>query len=83
MHLPLADTTEIPTLVAAMIPHALRHGAIHGALGTREPGQAMILVAPHNPTPLLREIEARDEEYTVEYLQEGPDDWHLKFTRVS
>lgn len=86
MQLPLADAREVddvPTLNAAIIPHAVRHGAIHGALGTRNVGEAMILIAPHNPLPLLREIEARDETFELEYLQEGPTDWHIKFTRTA
>lgn len=74
---------QVPTLNASEIPHAVRHGAIHGALGTRNVGEAMILIAPHNPLPLLREIEARDETFELEYLQEGPTDWHIKFTRTA
>lgn len=84
--LPIANAHEInetPTLNAAIIPHALRHGAIHGALGTRGVGEAMILIAPHDPLPLLREIEAREENFEVAYLQEGPHDWRLKFTRTA
>lgn len=73
---------DIPVLDACVIPHALRHGAIHGALGTRRVGQAMILVAPHNPLPLLAEIDRRPEQFEREYVKEGPDNWHIKFTRT-
>lgn len=86
MQLPISaagQAGQIPTLNASEIPHAVRHGAIHGALGTRNVGEAMILIAPHNPLPLLREIEARDETFELEYLQEGPTDWHIKFTRTA
>lgn len=78
----LAHSNEVPTLNAIVIPHAIRHGAIHGALGSREVGQSMILIAPHNPLPLLAEVEARDEDFTIEYLIEGPE-WHIKFTRTA
>ncbi|MBD8030941.1 DUF2249 domain-containing protein [Corynebacterium gallinarum] len=86
MQLPISaagQAGQVPTLNASEIPHAVRHGAIHGALGTRNVGEAMILIAPHNPLPLLREIEARDETFELEYLQEGPTDWHIKFTRTA
>ena len=65
------------------IPHSIRHGAIHGALSTRDVGDALILIAPHNPLPLLREVEARDDTFALEYLQEGPDVWRIKFTRTA
>lgn len=74
---------EIPTLQANLIPHAIRHGAIHGALSTRQVGESLILVAPHNPVPLLREVEAREEKFELEYLKEEPREYHIKFTRVS
>lgn len=86
MQLPLAnarEVDEIPTLNAAIIPHAVRHGAIHGALGSRGVGESLVLIAPHNPLPLLREIESREEDFQVSYLQEGPRDWRLKFTRTA
>ena len=82
-NLPLAHSGDIPELDVLQIPHSIRHGAIHGALSTRDIGQAMIIIAPHNPLPLLREIAARDEEFAVEYLSEGPDAWRIQFTRTA
>lgn len=81
MQLPLSQ--DIPTLNASQIPHAVRHGAIHGALDTRQVGESMILIAPHNPLPLLQEVDNRAEDFEVTYLQEGPEEWHLKFTRTA
>ena len=86
MQLPISDAGaagQVPTLNASEIPHAVRHGAIHGALGTRNVGESMILIAPHDPLPLLKEVEAREETFELEYLQEGPEDWHIKFTRTA
>ena len=57
MQLPISDANKphsIPTLNASEIPHAVRHGAIHGALGTLNVGESMILIAPHNPVPCSR-----------------------------
>lgn len=86
MELPITDSSQqnsIPTLNATEIPHAVRHGAIHGALGTLNVGQAMILIAPHNPLPLLKEVEERAEKFELSYLKEEENDYHIKFTRIS
>ena len=73
---------DLPVLDARVIPHALRHAAILGALASLTPGRAMALVAPHDPLPLLAQIEARHPgRFAVEYLQRGPETWHLAFTR--
>ena len=42
----------------------------------------MDLVAPHNPLPLLAQIEQREPgAFAVEYLEEGPEAWTLRLTR--
>lgn len=82
MQLPISDAhkvNDIPTLNASEIPHAVRHGA----LGTLNVGESMILIAPHNPVPLLKEIEAREESFDLAYLKEEPQDFHIKFTRTA
>lgn len=86
MNLPLIDASQgpsIPTLNASEIPHAVRHGAIHGALGTLNVGEAMILIAPHDPLPLLNEVDQREEVFAREYLKKEPEDVHIKFTRTA
>ena len=77
------DHVEHPELDARKIPHALRHGAVLGSLSRVPKGRAMVLVAPHNPLPLLDEI-AKTERGAVEvsYLQEGPEAWRLLLTRA-
>ncbi|MBI9000190.1 DUF2249 domain-containing protein [Corynebacterium sp. CCM 9185] len=73
----------VPELDAAAIPHAIRHGAIHGALGVLPIGGALILVAPHNPIPLINEIAAREESFDMKFVQQGPEEWRIKFTRMA
>lgn len=74
---------ELPVLDARVIPHAVRHGAIFGALSSLRAGQAFVLIAPHNPLPLLAQIAEREgDAIDVSYLVEGPDDWQLKLTRT-
>ncbi|GAA1798768.1 MAG: DUF2249 domain-containing protein [Actinobacteria bacterium] len=73
----------LPELDARAIPHAIRHGAVFGAFGQLRPGAAMVLVAPHNPLPLLKQLNDREgDAIEVSYLQEGPDAWRLKLARV-
>ncbi|MDO5092095.1 MAG: DUF2249 domain-containing protein [Propionibacteriaceae bacterium] len=73
---------QLPELDARVIPHAIRHAAIHGVVGSLQPGGAFVLAAPHNPLPLLAQIEEHHgDAITVSYLQEGPDAWKLKLER--
>lgn len=74
--------TEFPELDARAIPHAIRHGAVIGAFGQVHSGAAMVLVAPHNPVPLLTQLaEIEGDALEVSYLQQGPDVWRLLLTR--
>ncbi|MBK7721897.1 MAG: DUF2249 domain-containing protein [Austwickia sp.] len=73
-----------PVLDARQIPHALRHGAVLGAWAAVRPGEAMILVAPHDPVPLLAKMAHRDPDVIgVEYLERGPQAWRLRVSRAA
>lgn len=73
-----------PVLDARTIPHAIRHGAIFGALDTVTAGDALVLVAPHDPLPLLAQARQRyGDAFTVEYLTQGPEEWRLRLSRAS
>lgn len=73
----------VPELDARTVPHAVRHATIFGALDTVPSGGAMVLVAPHDPVPLLGQLEQREPgAFSVDYLERGPDAWRLKFTRA-
>lgn len=72
----------VPELDVRQIPHAIRHATVFGALGAIAPGFALDLVAPHNPLPLLAQIDERENgTIDVTYLQEGPEDWTVRLTR--
>jgi len=72
-----------PELDVRAIPHAIRHATVFGALGAIKPGQSMVLVAPHDPLPLLAQISARSgDAVEVSYLQRGPEAWRLRLHRV-
>lgn len=76
------DTDELPELDARAVPHAIRHATIFGALDAVRPGSGMVLVAPHDPLPLLAQIEQRAPGvFEVDYLERGPEAWRLAFVR--
>ncbi|MBO1030461.1 DUF2249 domain-containing protein [Tessaracoccus sp. SD287] len=73
---------DLPELDARAIPHAIRHGAILGALGQLGAGGAMILAAPHDPQPLLRQIDQQfNGTVEISYVEQGPEVWRLKMVR--
>jgi uncharacterized protein (DUF2249 family) len=77
-----ADGDDHPELDARSIPHAIRHATIFGALEAVRPGRGLVLVAPHDPLPLLAQIEERfAHTFAVDYLERGPERWRLSFLR--
>ncbi|HSK23981.1 MAG TPA: DUF2249 domain-containing protein [Egicoccus sp.] len=76
-----AETSD-PELDARLIPHAVRHAAIFGALDAVGLGHALVLVAPHDPLPMLAQLEQRQPgAFEISYLQRGPDAWRLRLSR--
>lgn len=76
------DGPELPVLDATAIPHAIRHATIFGALDQVGPGSGMVLRAPHDPLPLLAQLEARDPgAFEISYLTRGPEVWDLQLVR--
>lgn len=72
----------LPELDARAIPHAVRHAAVFGALDSLGQGAGLVLVAPHDPQPLLAQMEARwPETFSVEYVERGPEAWRIKLVR--
>ena len=69
-----------PVLDVRQIPHAIRHGAVFGALEQLGAGGVLALVAPHNPLPLLNQL-AQRWPIDIAYLEDGPAAWQLRITR--
>ena len=77
------DDADLPELDARVIPHAIRHATIFGALDAVEPGRGLVLVAPHDPLPMLAQLEKRSPgEFTAYYLEQGPEAWRLSLMRA-
>jgi uncharacterized protein (DUF2249 family) len=69
-------------LDARAVPHAIRHATIFGALDSLGAGTALVLVAPHDPVPLLAQLEQRSPgAFEVSYLERGPEAWRLRLLR--
>lgn len=71
-----ADPPGHPELDARTIPHAIRHATIFGALESIQPGAGLVLVAPHDPLPLLTQncgfySSSVQDEYAVHSLEHG------------
>jgi uncharacterized protein (DUF2249 family) len=76
------DAPGFPELDARGVPHAIRHATIFGALDAVGPGAGLVLVAPHDPLPLLAQVEQRSPGvFEVSYLERGPEAWRLLFAR--
>ncbi|MGO3325761.1 DUF2249 domain-containing protein [Gordonia sp. (in: high G+C Gram-positive bacteria)] len=72
-----------PELDVREIPHAIRHATVFGAFDAVAPGESMILVAHHDPVPLLHQLADRSGGHIrVEYLEQGPEAWRLRLSRV-
>lgn len=76
------DGPGYPELDARGIPHAIRHATIFGALDGVGAGGGMVLVAPHDPLPLLAQLEQRAPgAFEVRYLERGPEAWRIQLVR--
>ena len=77
------EDAETIVLDARTIPHAIRHATIFGALGVIRPCFALDLIAPHDPLPLLAQLErTHPGAFTVSYLERGPEAWTIRLTRA-
>ncbi len=76
------DDAGLPELDVRVIPHAIRHATIFGALDGLRPGAGLLLVADHDPLPLLAQLEQRARgAFAVSYRESGPEVWRLELSR--
>jgi uncharacterized protein (DUF2249 family)/iron-sulfur cluster repair protein YtfE (RIC family) len=72
-----------PELDSRVVPHAIRHATIFGALGSIAVGNGLVLIASHDPLPLLAQVEQRTPgHFSIDYLESGPETWRLRFVRI-
>lgn len=72
----------VPEIDARLLPHAVRHAAVLGAFDAVPAGGSLDLVAPHRPTPLLRQLAERaGGSVTVTELARDAEVWRGRITR--
>ena len=73
-----------PRLDVREIPRERRHATVIATVGAVAVGEALVLIAPHEPRPVLAEIAQRyPGEFTTESLQAGPEVWQVRLRRVA
>lgn len=75
-----ADSDE-PELDVRAIPHSIRHATVFGAFDAVPAGGALVLVAHHDPIPLLNQLRERTDGLDVAYIERGPQVWRLRLTK--
>ncbi len=74
------DPPGNPELDVRVIPHAIRHATIFGALDAVAPGAGLEIVADHDPIPLLLQVQQRTpDRFDITYLERGPVDFRVQF----
>ena len=72
----------VPELDVTLVPKLIRHAAVLGGVGSLKPGAAFIIAVPHDPLPLLKQIERQEGESIEQtYLTQGPDVWRVQLSR--
>lgn len=75
-----AAAADEPVIDVRTLPHEIRHGAVIGSFTSLQPGRALVIVAPHDPLPLLDQLKAL-VPVGIDYLGNGPDEWRIRLTR--
>jgi uncharacterized protein (DUF2249 family) len=71
-----------PVLDVREVPHSIRHATVFGAFDAVSEGGTLVLLAPHDPIPLLHQLNERvSGRLEVAYEQRGPEAWRLRLTK--
>lgn len=78
-----AEGAPFPELDVREVPHAIRHATVFGALDSLHSRDGLVLIASHDPLPLLAQVRDRTgERFSVTYLERGPEAWRLQFVHT-
>ncbi len=65
-------------------PPPQRHPLIFQTYHALQPGEAFLLVNDHDPKPLYYQFKFEHaDEFTWEYLQQGPDVWQVRVGKAA
>ncbi|KBZ60878.1 hypothetical protein K875_03829 [Mycobacterium [tuberculosis] TKK-01-0051] len=74
--------SDDPVLDVREVPHSIRHATVFGAFDAVPVGGTLVLVAPHDPIPLLHQLDHRASgRLEIQYEQRGPDAWRLRLIK--
>jgi uncharacterized protein (DUF2249 family) len=80
----MSDVTNEVWLDVREITPRERHPLIFNQFADLKIGEAMRLVNDHDPKPLRYQLMAEHPgEADWEYIEEGPDVWQVKITRIA
>lgn len=74
-------STGTPELALGSIPKVMRSGAVIGGLTSLKSEQQVVLVADHDPAPLLSALgRVAPDSFDIAYLEQGPESWRVEVT---
>ncbi len=66
------------------LPHGPRHEIVFARFDALAPGQALVIVNDHDPTPLRYQFEAENAgAFSWQYLEQGPEVWQVRIGRAA
>ena len=78
------QTTSEKVLDVRPIPPRSKHPTIFSTFDALEEGEHFVLVNDHDPVPLKHQFNfEREGQMDWKYLDQGPEVWRVKITRVS
>ena len=61
-----------------------RHPLVFGTFDGLAVGESFVLIIDHDPKPLYYQfLHERTDQYDWRYLEEGPERWQVRITRVA
>ncbi len=74
---------EAKELNVTLIPPREKHPTIFHTFDNLQKGESFILVNDHDPRPLKHQFTyERENQFSWEYLEEGPEWWRVRLTKV-
>ena len=75
---------EVPVLDVRILPPREKHPTIFATFDGLEPGASFVILNDHDPVPLRYQFMAeRPDAFSWEYLEDGPETWRVRLTRVA
>lgn len=78
-----ATQTPVRIIDVRVVEPRERHPLIFGTLESLSNGECFEVYSDHEPAPLHSHLKHEfPGQFTFEYLERGPVDWHFRITRI-